>query len=172
MAFVTGGASELAREVAKGEAEKRRQEEAKVVQAQLERLKQLAGGGVPADREKTAPCGGVEVPPPPAMRVPSGDEPGGACCRYQLNPPFLLDAHGGRVWRYDQQKDAFVMVRREATKVEESWETLLKAKLTADLHDQVKEATRGATLAEFQRVGPRMEAHLALLDEELRSRTP
>jgi hypothetical protein len=64
------------------------------------------------------------------------------------------------------------MVRREATKVEESWETLLKAKLTADLHDQVKEATRGATLAEFQRVGPRMEAHLALLDEELRSRTP
>ncbi len=165
-AIATGGASELARAVASGEAEKRRREE------ELQRLKQLeqqrAQTQVAAAGGKGSPCGGVEVPPPPSMRFPSGEAgQGTACCRYELHPPFLLDAHSGRVWRYEQKNDSFLIVTREATKVEKSWESLLAAKLTADLVDNIQDATRGSSLAEYKRVGPRLDAHLALMEKEL-----
>lgn len=154
-AIATGGVSEVARAVSESEAEKRRREE---------EARQKAAA-------QAAAAFGSQVPAPqaPGSAGSGGPTPSAVCCnRYAIEPPFLLDTQNGRIWRFDDTKKQFLIVTKESTALEKSWETLLRAKLTAEAVDGLNDAANTATRAEHLRVAQLVDAHIKVMDDHLR----
>jgi hypothetical protein len=147
-AVVTGGASEVALALAQKEAEKRRREQ------QEQQQKAAAAQGAAAS------AGGRDDD---GTRTQVN-----TCCRYAIEPPFLLDTQNGRIWRYDDTKKQFLIVSKESTTLEKSWESLLFAKLTADVVDGLNEVTKTSSRAEHLRVANLVDSHIKVMDEHLK----
>ena len=156
-AIATGGASEIAIAVQQKEAEKRRRELQEQKQRSEEAQKRAFAAGRAAEDRVDESTPSVQI---------------NSCCRYQLDAPFLLDAHGGRVWRYDDQKKQFLIVPRESTAIEKSWESILAAKLTADAVDELAEVTKTSSRAEHLRVSNLVDSHIKVMDEHLKRLKP
>ena len=147
-ALATGGASEAARALAQNEAEKRRREQ------QEQQQKAAAAQGAAAQAQGRGDDGArTEI---------------NTCCRYTIDPPFLLDTQNGRVWRYDDTKKQFLIVPKESTALEKSWESLLFAKLTADVVDGLSEGIKTSTRAEHLRVANLVDSHIKAMDDHLK----
>jgi hypothetical protein len=155
-AIATGGVSEVARAVSENEAEKRRREEAARQRAAAQAAAAFGAQG-PAPQAPGSPRDGAQTP-------------SAVCCnRYAIEPPFLLDTQNGRIWRFDDTKKQFLIVPKESTALEKSWETLLRAKLTAEAVDGLNDAANTATRAEHLRVAQLVDAHIKLMDDHLRN---
>lgn len=155
-AVATGGVSEVAIAVAENEAEQRRREE----EARQRAAAQAAAA-------MGAHAAGAQ---PVAASGDGGRTQSAACCnRYAIEPPFLLDTQSGRIWRFDDAKKQFLIVPKESTALEKSWETLLRAKVTAEAVDGLNDVTKTATRAEHLRVAQLVDAHIKVMDEHLRN---
>ena len=101
--------------------------------------------------------------------APGGAPQGDTCCRrYEIEAPFLLDTQTGRVWRYNDKKNVFEIVEREATKPEKVAESLVTARFAVALADSIPQLTKGATLNEHNRTGALYETLVKTLDERVK----
>jgi hypothetical protein len=145
-AIATGGVSELGRAIDDA-AKQAAREDAQQQKVAAEAAKQAAA----ADHRCCTPSP-VDVTP-----------------HYQFVSGFLIDTENGRVWRYDDKKDTLLIVSRQTTEIERSWEAVLKAKATADLYDELADASKGATLAQRLRLDQLIEPHFQLVDEQIKA---
>jgi len=111
-----------------------------------------------------------------ASSQPSASSPGAAapgaccragadpCCRFVIEGPFLLETSTGRVWRFDQTKEEFLIVKREVSPFEKSWQQIVAAKLAAHALDALNDATKASSQAEHARVSPLVDAHIRSMD--------
>lgn len=161
MAVATGGASELA-DAINDKATKDAQNLVKqVTQQGLDIGKQLIGAATSTSGNAGQ---SVNATPPAAPSIQINASP-----RYQFVNGFLVDTANGRLWRYDEKSNKLLIVNREVTEIENSWNAILRAKATADLVDELNTATKGASLAERLRLDKLIEPHIELIDKDVKA---